>query len=133
MLVDQSRLPTWPRNCLQEPFFGPSCGLTWELTCFSKISKYDKPLLRRIIRGSTKSYPIHKFEHKNPVQRCRSIIHHFVHSTWHLDVSYVFADGSVIACSRARCTAAARKHNTTPPLRPRRGLTRLGWRRTAEA
>ena len=23
MLVHHSRLPTWPRNCLQDPFFGP--------------------------------------------------------------------------------------------------------------
>ena len=23
MLVHDSRLPTWPRNCLQDPYFGP--------------------------------------------------------------------------------------------------------------
>ena len=37
------------------------------------------------------------------------------YSNWHLHVSYVIADCSAIARSRAHCTAAARKHNTTPP------------------
>ena len=31
------------------------CGLTWELSCFSKNPKHDKPLLRRISGGA----PIH--------------------------------------------------------------------------
>ena len=60
-----------------------------------------------ILRRSTKKYPIHKFEDNNPVPRYRSIIHHFLHSNWHLDVSYVFADCSAIAHSRACYTAAA--------------------------
>ena len=48
------------------------------------------------------------------------------------DASLVFTDCSAIATAtcdlRARCAAAVRSHNTTPPLRPRRGLTPLGGR-----
>ena len=59
------------------------------------------------------------------------------HSQLAFDASLLFTD-----CQRdcdcdlqfARCCAAAvRSHNTTPPLRPRRGLTHLGGRHNVEA
>ena len=58
------------------------------------------------------------------------------HSQLAFDASLLFTD-----CQRdcdcdlrfARCCAAAvRSHNTTPPLRPRRGLTHLGGRHNVE-
>ena len=58
------------------------------------------------------------------------------HSQLAFDASLLFTD-----CQRdcdcdlrfARCcAAAARSHNTTPPLRPRRGLTHLGGRHNVE-
>ena len=58
------------------------------------------------------------------------------HSQLAFDASLLFTD-----CQRdcdcdlrfARCCAAAvRSHNTTPPLRPRRGLTYLGGRHNVE-
>ena len=58
------------------------------------------------------------------------------HSQLSFDASLLFTD-----CQRdcdcdlrsARCCAAAvRSHNTTPPLRPRRGLTHLGGRHNVE-
>ena len=94
------------------------CGLTWELSCFSKVPKYDKPLLRRIFRQSTNSYTLRKFQDKNPVQRYRSIIKHFVHSNWHPDASDVSTDCSAIAtviATRALAALLLLQTITLPP------------------
>ena len=58
------------------------------------------------------------------------------HSQFVFDASLLFTDCQrdcdcdlQFACC---CTAAVRSHNTTPPLRPRRGLTHLGGRHNVE-
>ena len=85
---------------------------------FSKIPKYDKPL-RRIFRRSTKLYPIH-----NSTTRALSK---------DIEISYTLRSQQqacqcficirrlqcAIAHSRARCAAATRNNNTSPPLRPK--------------
>ena len=123
-----------PKNYKKEREAHVLWFVSWELdraSCFSKIPKYDKPLLRRIFRRGTNNNTISKtqtlFKDRSILQRsftvgirCFFIIHRL-----QCDCD---CDLRLARC----CAASVRSHNTTPPLRPRRGLTHLGGRHNVE-
>ena len=125
----------------------PCCGLflgNWELdlySCASSFLKIRNPKSTNLA-GSLDGAPIHNTISKTKTLfRDQSILQRsFTHLAF--DASLVFTDCSAIATAtcdcdlRACCAAAAalvRSHNTTPPLRPRRGLTLLGGRHNVES
>ena len=55
-------------------------GLTWELSCFWKIPKYDKPLSAQDLQAEHQFIHTSQIQRQNPVQIYRSIIQHFVYS-----------------------------------------------------
>ena len=90
------------------------CSLTWELSCFLKIPKYDIPLLRRIFRRRTKSYPIHKFEDKNRVLRYRNIIHHSFTASG-ISTFHMYSQTAVRSRVRALAALLLLETKTLPP------------------
>ena len=80
--------------------------VSWELdcaSCFSKIPKYDKPLLRRIFRRGTNNNTISK--DINPVQRSKYLTA-LIHS-WHSMLLYYSQTVSAIATATCDLRAAA--------------------------
>ena len=80
------------------------------------------------LAGSLDGAPIHSTNSKTKMlSRDRSILQRFIHIVGircFLSIHRLQCDCD---CNlRARCAAAVRSHNTTPPLRPRRGLIHLG-------
>ena len=112
--------------------------VSWELdlySCASLFLKIQNPKSTNLA-GSLDGAPIHNTISKTKILfRDRSILQRSF-TQLAFDASLVFTDCSAIATAtcdlRARCAAAVRSHNTTPPLRPRRGLTSLGGRHNVE-
>ena len=106
--------------------------VSWELdlySCASLFLKIQNPKSTNLA-GSLDGAPIHDTISKTKTLfRDQSILQRSF-TQLAFDASLVFTDCSVNATAtcdlRARCAAAVRSHNTTPPLRPRRGLTTLG-------
>ena len=97
-------------------------------SCFSKIQNHKSTNLA----GSLDGAPIHRHftnSETKTLSRDQCILQHFIHTTGircFLSIHRLQCDCD---CDlRARCAAAVRSHNTTPPLRPQRGLIRLGGR-----
>ena len=147
--VWRPELPTTSRNPEVCPayaedshFPGPSYGavvvcflgtvLYSYSSCLSKIRNPKSTNLAGSLDGAPIHKTLHKFEDKNPVQRSK--FHTALHSdNWHsMLLKYSQAAVRLRLRLRARCTAAVGNHNTTPPLRPRRGLIALGGRHMVE-
>ena len=100
-------------------------------SCASLFLKIQNPKSTNLA-GSLDGAPIHNTISKTKTLfRDQSILQRSF-TQLAFDASLVFTDCSAIATAtcdlRARCAAAVRSHNTTPPLRPRGGLTPLGGR-----
>ena len=147
MLVLSSQARLLGRNpvvwlCGQEPVRtfqkGPSpekakcCGLflgnSLVLLCLLFL-EIPNPKLTNLA-GSLDGAPIHRHFTNSKTQILsidRSILQHFIHTVGircFLSIHRLQCDCD---CDlRACCAAAVRSHNTTPPLRPRRGLIPLG-------
>ena len=113
--------------------------VSWELDLYSCASLFLRIRNRNSTKlaGSLDGAPIHNTISKTKtLLRDRSILQRSF-TQLAFDASLVFTDCSVIPTApcdlRARCAAAVRSHNTTPPLRPRRGLTPLGGRHNVES
>ena len=106
--------------------------VSWELdlySCASLFLKIQNPKSTNLA-GSLDGAPIHNTISKTKTLfRDRGILQRSF-TQLAFDASLLFTDCSAIATAscdlRAHCAAAAPSHNTTPPLRPRRGLTHLG-------
>ena len=102
-------------------------------SCFSKIQNPESTNLA----GSLDGAPIHRhftISKTKTLSRDRSILQHFIHTAG----IRCFLSSHRLQCNcdcdlRASCAAAVRSHNTTPPLRPQRGLIPLGGRRIRRA
>ena len=68
------------------------CGLTWELSCFSKIRKYDNTCAGSLSGAPNRTQST--IRRQNPCSKISEYHTHFVHSNWHLDVSYSLVYGS---------------------------------------
>ena len=112
--------------------------MSWELdlySCASLFLKIQNPKSTNVAR-SLDGAPIHSTISKTKTLfRDQSILQRSF-TQLAFDASLFFTDCSAIATAtcdlRARCAAAVRGHNTTPPLSPRRGLTSLGGRHNVE-
>ena len=111
------------------------CLGTLLYSCSSCFSKIPNPKSTNLA-GSLDRSPIHRHftnSKTKTLSRDRSIIQHLIHTTGircFLSIHRLQCDSD--CDSRAPCVAAVRSHNTTPPLRPRRGLIALGGRHMVE-
>ena len=84
------------------------------------------------LAGSLAGAPIHRHftnSKTKTLSRDRSILQHFIHTVGICCFLSIHRLQFDCDCDlRARCAAAVRSHNTTPPLRPQRGLISLGGR-----
>ena len=129
----------FPNYIIYKPQDGGCCGLflgnSTALLCLF-VSQNPKSKIRiDKLAGSLDGAPMITQSRRH--KPCSKIeVSYSAHSQLAFDASLLFTD-----CQRdcdcdlrfARCCAAAvRSHNTTPPLRPRRGLTHLGGRHNVE-
>ena len=114
-------------SCVAVCFLGTllySCS-----SCFSKIQNPKSTNLAGSLDGASIHIHFTNSKTTKTLSRDRSILQHFIHTTGircFLSIHRLQCDCN--CDSRARCAAAVRSHNTTPPLRPRRGLSPLGGR-----
>ena len=111
------------------------CGLFLGNSTVPLVSRKSQNTTNLFCAGSLDGAPIITQSRRH--KPCSKIeVSYSAHSQLAFDASLLFTD-----CQRdcdcdlrlARCCAAAvRSHNTTPPLRPRRGLTHLGGRHNVE-
>ena len=120
------------RQCILSNFCTKCCGLflgnSLVLLCLLFL-KIQNPKSTNLA-GSLDGAPIHRHfanSKTKTLSRDRTILQRFIHTTGircFLSIHRLQCD---CGCDlRARCAAAVRNHNTTTPLRPRRGLTPLG-------
>ena len=129
--------------CAVKSFCG-SCVVFYDLgtllyCCLSCFPKVPNPKSTNLCAGSLDGAPIHRhFENPKTETLPRDV--EVSYSTSFTQLAFrcficihrLQRDCHCNCDSRARCAAAVRSHNTTTPLRPRRGPTPLGGRHTVE-
>ena len=124
----------WRTSSLIRSWMGSGVLLwfvSWELPCtpVPLVSQNPNPKSTNLA-GSLDGSPIHNTNSTTKaLSRHRSILQRFIHTVGircFLSIHRLQCDCD---CDlRAPCAAAVQSHNTTPPLRPRRGLPALGGR-----